>query len=358
MHKNFSKEDLIAFLENRTSNKQANEIYHYLLKHSEVFDNFFPEEEWQSFNVESEKSIEWTNQLWSKIQNSKKPSGKKLFRILNSSAAAILVIVTCIAVVTHLYKNKKAIPIVSTNIHVLQKTDTILVNTTSKILAITLEDNSRVQLFPSSVLKYQRGFERDKRDIRLSGKAVFTVAHDKRRPFTVFTKNFSTTALGTIFMVEANENSKVSNVHLLQGKVVVKNLAHPGEIVHLLAGQECSFNEEQNTLRKTTTTLQTQPFLPVKKDVFADGTYEETASEIIFKNLSLPKVLDKLSSFYHKSFCFENEVLEHRKFSGTINKHQSLEMALNNLCYLNGLQISKGDSCIRISLQAETLISH
>lgn len=357
MHKSFSEEDLIAFIENRASGRQANGIYHYLLKHPEILDDLFSEEEWQSFNAQDAQSAEWVNQLWNKIQKGKKSSSKKPFRILSRVAAAILVTVISIAVVIHSYRNETANPVVAANIPPLQKADTILVNTTPKVLMITLEDNSRVQLFPSSVLKYRRGFERDKRDIHLIGKAVFTVAHDKRKPFTVFTKNFSTTALGTVFTVEANENSKVSNIHLLQGKVVVKSLAHPEQIEYLLAGQECSFDEGQNMLRKITAPqVQSQPSSPVKEqDAFEDGTYNETTSEIIFKNLSLPKVLTILSNIYHKPICFTEEDLKHRKFSGTIDKHQSIETTLNNLSYLNDLETKQEGSCFRVSLRSTTI---
>lgn len=353
MRKDYSREDLIAFIENRTSDKQANEIYHYLLKHQEVLDDLFSEEEWLSFNVQEEQSAEWANQLWNKIQKGKKSSGQNPFRLLSSVAAAILVIVAGIAIMTHSYRKETTKPVVAVNIHQLPIADTTVVNATAGILKITLEDNSRIQLFPSSVLKYHRGFERDKRDIHLTGKAVFTVAHDKRKPFTVFTKNFSTTALGTIFMVEANENSKASNIHLLQGKVVVKSLTHTEQVVYLLAGQECSFDEGQNRLHKIVTQQsQSSPPVKIQENVFAEGTYNETTSEIIFKNLSLPKVLTTLSNIYHKPIYFNyHEELIHRKFSGTVDKNKSLETALNNLSYLNDLDIKKEDSCFRVSLK-------
>jgi ferric-dicitrate binding protein FerR (iron transport regulator) len=215
---------------------------------------------------------------------------------------------------------------------------------------IMLDDSSQVQLFPSSVLRYRRGFEQNKRDVHLIGKAVFTVAHNEQKPFTVFTKNFSTAALGTIFMIEADKSSKISRIQLLQGKVAVRNMAHLDQVEYLLAGQECSFNEKQNTLRKTTMRQPQIPSLTKKEDI-TDGTYEETSAEIIFKNLSLPKVLNKLSNVYQQTICFKNKDVEYRKFSGTVDKHHSLETVLNNLSYLNDLKVEKETDCFRISLQ-------
>lgn len=353
MHQNFSKEDLITFLENRASGKQANEIYHYLLKHPEALDSLLPEEEWQSFKAQNEQSEEWASDLWNGIQLRKVPSHEKLLKRL-SVAAAILIIATGAIFFTHFTRSGKntTTPVITANVQLPQKADTVLVNVTSKVLTITLDDSSRVKLFPSSVLQYHRGFEQNKRDVHLIGKAVFTVAHNKQKPFTVFTKNFSTTALGTIFMIEANRDSKTSRIQLLQGKVVVRNLAHPEQVEYLLASQECSFDENQSTLRKIITAPRTQSPFPVKEEVLVDdGTYEETTSDIIFKNLPLPKVLRDLSNFYHKSICFSEEDLKHRKFSGTIDKHQSLEAALNNLSYLNDLEIKKEDNCFRVLLR-------
>lgn len=55
-------------------------------------------------------------------------------------------------------------------------------------------------------------------DITLKGKAYFEVAKDKTKPFTVFSGNLSTIALGTQFSVTAFSHQNNIIVRLLKAK--------------------------------------------------------------------------------------------------------------------------------------------
>ncbi|HVW58897.1 MAG TPA: FecR family protein, partial [Puia sp.] len=84
---------------------------------------------------------------------------------------------------------------------------------------LTLPDNSLVVLAPGSSIRYLERFETRARNIQLEGRALFEVAKDSARPFTVTARGFATTALGTRFIVDATRPH--ISIRLLKGKVVV-----------------------------------------------------------------------------------------------------------------------------------------
>jgi transmembrane sensor len=83
---------------------------------------------------------------------------------------------------------------------------------------VTLEDGSIVNLDVGS--RVEVVMTQDRRDIRLlAGRAIFDVAHDRTRPFIVEAAGIDTTALGTRFQVDLQEQDVV--VTLSEGRVAV-----------------------------------------------------------------------------------------------------------------------------------------
>ena len=96
-----------------------------------------------------------------------------------------------------------------------------------------LEDGSEVWLNADSRLKYQIPFAPDERVVELEGEGFFKVAKNKKQPFYVHTKYFTTQVLGTEFNVRSYHRED-AGVTLVEGSVRVKDevheaLIHPGE---------------------------------------------------------------------------------------------------------------------------------
>ena len=99
--------------------------------------------------------------------------------------------------------------------------DPPLIFTTRKgeVRNITLADGSVVTLDTDSRLLVW--MHRDRRDVTLDhGRAIFAVAHDVSRPFTVTADGGTTTALGTRFGVERRAHCQM-NVVLYEGRIAV-----------------------------------------------------------------------------------------------------------------------------------------
>ncbi len=91
-----------------------------------------------------------------------------------------------------------------------------LVNRSNAEMPVHLQDGSSIQLQKNSGLSYYEPFINDRRDISLSGIALFKVARDRTRPFTVYAGGIVTEVLGTRFLVNASDPKKVI-VRLLEG---------------------------------------------------------------------------------------------------------------------------------------------
>jgi ferric-dicitrate binding protein FerR (iron transport regulator) len=93
----------------------------------------------------------------------------------------------------------------------------------------TLADGTVVHLNAGSLLEYPVRFRGKERQVRLRGEGFFKVTPDKRKPFTVISRNLQTTVLGTEFNIKAYDNQKNESVTVLSGEV---NVATPDGTTH------------------------------------------------------------------------------------------------------------------------------
>ncbi len=92
---------------------------------------------------------------------------------------------------------------------------------------IRLADNSRIELNTGSVAEV--AYSSGRRDIRLlAGQALFRVAHDPSRPFTVVAGDRRIIATGTAFDVRIDDGGTV-RVTLIEGHVRVEPLQRDGQ---------------------------------------------------------------------------------------------------------------------------------
>ena len=86
---------------------------------------------------------------------------------------------------------------------------------------LTLPDGTRVCLNSGAVLHYPSVFRGKDRKVSIEGEAKFMVTHDSSHPFTVETYAADVTVLGTVFVINAEEEENVFMTSLIEGKVQV-----------------------------------------------------------------------------------------------------------------------------------------
>jgi len=334
---------LVKFIENKCSREEAEMVYEYLVKHPRALDELLNDEEWESydFNAAIDKK---RSETWFEIIQKQKNTGRVISwkRWLQVAAAAVLLLTGSMFI----YRFTKPIPkqasptvtIIRPAEKAVEPNKKIYINNSDRQVTYTLTDGSVITLFKNSTVKCDQPFTGNKRDLVLHGEALFNVAKDKARPFTVFTRNFSTTALGTVFNITAYDNKKRSGVKLISGKVVVKNLKAKTDPVYMKPGDECFFEVDKQRLELHAV----KTVASVNKPVIYHGQgIKETEDVIEFTNAPLQQVINKIESLYHISIHIETKHLENRKFTGTHVKRESPDELLNTIAGLNNLQISK-----------------
>lgn len=228
----------------------------------------------------------------------------------------------------------------------------IAINTSSSIKLLTLPDHSLVKLYPQSKISYLALLAPAQRNVLLEGTAIFNVAHDVTKPFTVFCGEVATTALGTEFKVSTEKNHKVI-VQLLQGKIRVST-ANKSKIntqtYYLLPGNSIVYDSKLSAF----TTINNQADKDLKISINRnsldpsaskksnDRAYSYISSTAVrFEGASLQVVLDYLAESHQVKISYPSKIVGHIRFVGTLKKDESLDTILKNIAIMNNLSFSK-----------------
>jgi ferric-dicitrate binding protein FerR (iron transport regulator) len=118
-------------------------------------------------------------------------------------------------------------------------------------MKINLTDGTSVWLNGGSKLEYPATFAKKSRRVRVSGEALFDVAHDAGRPFFVETFACELRVLGTKFNVEADSKNELFRAALLEGSLKVSSLSprHADSEVLLRPGELAVYNKGMLSVR-------------------------------------------------------------------------------------------------------------
>lgn len=223
------------------------------------------------------------------------------------------------------------------------------INTSGKTQRIVLADSSEILLDPLSEITWNEPFANNKRDIVLKGRARFSVAKDKTRPFTVISGQLATTALGTQFIVTAFEQDEFITVQLYEGRVVVKGAdsLHKKLIrrFYLMPGEELLYSNKQNT-------ASVRRFIEgntaAKKEALEEGSAAdqpslpvEKGSWYMFNNQPLAQVFKQLEEMYGVKIEYSSADIERMYFIGKFSKNDSVSVILNQIAALNNLTVTR-----------------
>lgn len=328
------------FLENRCSAEEARLVHRYLTGHPEVLQEYY-RHDWEDAVTGEAPDSEHATAMYQAISDNIYAKKATVLRYMPWAAAAAVVIVALSiwwrqpaqqtgiapATITTITKHVQQEPLVVDR-HQQQ-------NTTRKTVKVSLPDGSVVSLAPSAVIKYEKAFGADKREVILEGEALFEVVKDKTRPFTVYSGSLSTTALGTSFRV--SEGPSAVRVQLLTGKVVVKavkpSLAGWKKDVYLLPGQQMRYDAAAGMVKVSAAGVNEQPRNAPAIAHHPDG-------QMVFDNTPLQQVLDKLTQHYKVSIGYTAKELNGLSFSGTVFHNDSLPVILQAIGRMNDLSVT------------------
>jgi|GEM_PF-4811523 len=329
---------LQKFRNNKCSPSERQELFLLFKEHPELLEEVMSDDQWNAFNVSSDdKNNEALfKEIYSNIET--EIDAKPIHIVGFRKYIAIAVIIVCALISYKYYFMDRTDLIQRTKL--VQMTskfkDTTVMNKSDTARKIPLPDGSLVKLFPGSSIQYQKEFADTKRNITLNGKGVFYAARDDHRPFTVYAGNIATTALGTVFMVTADQASGKVDVYLYQGKVAIRKYQQGSlsQVTQYLSPGSSYSNTTEKTIEK-----------PAQKR--ANNIHVRRSDRIFinFKNSPLEDLLDSLSLQTGIRFHYNPREIQDMTFTGAYdNRDQTVEDLLTTIGQLNGFVIEKENS--------------
>ena len=186
-------------------------------------------------------------------------------------------------------------------------------------LNVRLPDGSQVKLNANSVLIAPARFEKDRREVKLEGEALFDVSEDPARPFTIVSGEVQTRVLGTSFNVRAYEEEQMVEVAVVSGKVSVQGTG--AEEVVLLPNEVSLYNNESRRL--TTRQQDISDLIAWSKNI------------LIFDGDTEAEVWTKLENWFGVNIVLPRHAVIKGKYSGRFY-NESLERVLEGISYAAG----------------------
>ena len=221
-----------------------------------------------------------------------------------------------------------------------------LTNTADTAMTIALKDGSIIQLQKNSGVSYYEPFINDRRDISLSGIALFKVAKDKTRPFSVYAGGTITRVLGTQFVVNASAGAKVM-VRLLEGSIAVETRPATGpdeKAILLKAGQEIAVNRLDHTYTVNTVA-------PGRNNAVPAASARRNIPGLAFAKEPLNRVFRKIGDRYGITITYDPKEMQGLYFTGTFLPSDEVNSVLATICNVNDLTFKQEGNTVLISRQ-------
>lgn len=330
-------EVVTRFLNNECSREEAERISAYFEAHPEELEKYIGEAEWKQYSTPYTLPEVTGKQLWKQIKGEAAIVSRIQRKWYSYAAAAAVFTLVAGSMMWFIGKqNSKSTAAVQ------PVADTLLMasitNTGKLDKLFTLEDGSEIILSANSTLEYPTHFGTKQRFIKLEGKALFKVAQEKGRPFTVAAGGLTTTALGTSFWIECRKAHNNIQVKLITGKVVVQKDTTQQAVtafkpVYLTPGQELVFDKQTQLASVSDKT--TKPTAAGKTAAPA------MVNALAFNQRPLPEVLHALENHFHVTIEFEETQLNKMKFSGSYTAADKIDDILTTVTLINDLKLEK-----------------
>ncbi len=180
--------------------------------------------------------------------------------------------------------------------------------------SVILPDSTKVWLSNDSKIKYPTQFQKDQRELELTGEAYFEVTHNAQKPFIVKIGENRIKVLGTKFSVIAYPDDNTVKTDLISGSIQfdIKNGEGEDQYKSYLLKPS-----ESVVLDKKTGKLYQAEILDDFYDYWEKGIY-------VFNNESLGSLAQKISRIYNIEVVFGDETLKTKRFSGVMSVNDNI----------------------------------
>jgi transmembrane sensor len=204
----------------------------------------------------------------------------------------------------------------------------------NQIVVTILPDGTSVSLNNGSTIEFSENFKGNRREVKLSGEACFSVKHDDKSKFVIINGNARIEDIGTSFYVNTNKSVGHTEVILSEGKAVVYFNDNPSGQVDITPGERVDIWLTGNKIIKS---------------INQDGNYMAWKTKrIVFSNNTLIEVVALLNKVYHSNICLSGNNINNCRLTAIFD-NQSLESVLNVIKSTLDVSVISNGSTIEIS---------
>lgn len=293
------------------------------LENQQIFDSY--EATWDEMDRVKGKSSREVDMEWERLEksidfesSSLKTKERSLYGNMYRYAATLLIVVLA-GFAVYYFLN-------------VQRSEQLVAEI--QIQEVKLSEGSIVTINSRTKLTYPKRFEKNKREVELSGEAFFQVAKDPDRPFIINAGDIRIEVLGTSFNVKAYEDQEEIEVTVSTGKVAVYSIDNPDERVILVKGEKAIFYKSNTKIE-----------IFINEDINFDSW---KTKQIIFEDTPMPEVIRIINEIYKSDLKLVGSQILDCPVTTTFD-NQSLESILNVLESTLDLSIVHKGNSIEIS---------
>ena len=192
-----------------------------------------------------------------------------------------------------------------------------------------LPDGTEATIAPASTLRVLEQSGEDGRPVELDGLALFSVATDPERPFTVAAHGTRVRVVGTRFVVHAYDSASV-DVAVEEGIVDVGTPG--GAVARLTAGDAVSVVDERLNVRRGT---DVEPYM------------SWTRGRLRFDDVTVADLARELTRWYAATVIVEDSTLAARRISIEVVEDE-LDEALRRAALAVGARLTRDGDTVRL----------
>ncbi len=183
---------------------------------------------------------------------------------------------------------------------------------------IILPDGSIVWLHHHSSIEFDSVlFNKQKREVQLTGDAFFDVAKNKKKPFVIQVGGMEIGVVGTSFAVYAGN----PDMHLVEVATGIVRVTAGNRNEQLVAGNALSYNILTGQV--------------LRNNVSINEARALKGDALFFEKDDLQTIVQKLRYWYHRKITVEGSPGKPLSFTGVV-KDDGIEAVLNGLAYMAG----------------------
>lgn len=332
------------FFRNECTSDERELVWTYLKDHPEVVNDFLSEEMWEEFQTSQMLDQEISERIQANVHQRLFHRRRIGRRIVKAGVAASLILCFGLAWMSGWFKNDQFVKESTAPATVNSFSWIERINTSKKDSVIKLADGTVAIMKSESRIRYREPFIwNNRRDVITEGVVSFHVAKNKLKPFTVFTGDIATTALGTFFTVDYRTKRNTIIVTLNEGKVVVRS----SDTLHkklekdyfLMPGDQLLYNREN--AMATLIRNKEKNVLVKAGNLKVLNNDNKKPDWYTFNGTKLSEVFDQLSEYYQVDIYYYPSDVRDKYFAARIEKTDSLDSILNDIALLNHLTINK-----------------